>query len=208
MVDGISLSPFTGKEDEKLMRSYEILDDDGIRSTATEEELYTAFSKIVWSLLKGYNDSTISSYREDLASVAIYECLKAMLRYKPTGSVYAYAKTVARHKLSKEAERIRKYNSMVQPLSTEEVDSLLLEDCEPPDDELIAWIEKLKKLLDQEELAVVNLTLQGLNNSDICEVLQGKRKQGTYVTTIWKRIRAKALTLGHPLDPRKEDDKP
>ena len=187
------------------MHTYLIRDDDGVQSTVSEAELYTAFSKIVTNLLKDYNDAELRPHREDLASVAVYECLKAMRSYKPTGSVYAYARTVAQHKLNKEVKRIRKYNSMVAPLTDTEADTLAAEDYEPPDDELAAWIERLKELLDEEELAVVNLTLDGYNNSDICLALKGERKQGSYVSSIWKRIRAKAQELGPP---RTEENKP
>lgn len=187
------------------MQTYIIQDNDGVRSTATEEELYTAFSKIVTNLLKDYVNSDLQGYREDLFSIAVYECLKSMRSYKPTGSVYAYAKTVAQHRLNKEVKRIRKYNSYVTPLTKEEADGLLVEEYEPPDEGLIAWIEALKALLDREELSVVNLSLQGLNNSEICEELKGKRKQGSYVSSVWKRIRAKAMVLGYPPTIRKED---
>ncbi len=189
------------------MRTYLIRDDDGVQSIATEDELYTAFCKIITNLLKNYSDAELRAYREDLASIAVYECLKAMRSYKPIGSVYAYARTVAQHKLNKEVKNIRKYNGMVTPLTAEHADSLVTEDCEPPNEELLAWIDKLKRLLDPEELEVVNLALQGYNNSDICLALKGERKQGSYVSSIWKRIRAKAITIGNPLRPIEEDDK-
>ena len=189
------------------MQKYIIRDNDGVQSVATEDELYTAFSKIISNLLKNYDGAELRAYREDLASIAVYECLKAMRSYKPIGSVYAYARTVAQHKLNKEVKSIRKYNSMVTPLTAEEADSLAIEDCEPPNEELLAWIDKLKRLLDPEELAVVNLALQGCNNSDICLALKGERKQGSYVSSIWKRIRAKAITIGRPLQPIEEDNK-
>lgn len=189
------------------MQKYIIQDDNGVQSIATEDELYTAFSKIITNLLKNYNDVELRAHREDLASIAVYECLKAMRSYKPIGSVYAYARTVAQHKINKEVKGIRKYNGMVTPLTAEHADNLVTEDCEPPNEELLAWIDKLKRLLDPEELAVVNLALQGCNNSDICLALKGERKQGSYVSSIWKRIRAKAITIGRPLQPIEEDNK-
>ena len=123
-----------------------------------------------------------------------------MRSYKPTGSVYAYAKTVARHKLGKEAERIRKYNEKVEPL-TPEMEEKLSQTTYLPEEvpgELERWINALRGLLDTDELQVVELTLEGLTDREICITLYGRSKQGITVAPIWRRIRAKAETLGEP----------
>lgn len=182
------------------MREYTIRADDGSTTTATEEQLYKAFNKITWSLLlKDYTDAELRPYHEDMAIIATSECLKAMRSYKPTGSVYAYAKTTARHKLGKEAERIRKYNNKIEPLTTE-MEERLSQTIYLPEvpSELEHWIARLRELLEPDELQIVRLTLDGLSDKEIRIALYGKSKQGITLAPIWRRIRAKAEAMGGP----------
>lgn len=169
----------------------------------TDDELIAEAEKIVWDVLH-HKYTGYKQYHEDMAQDLLLAITKAMDRYDPAkGMVFAYIKTIVMRRAYSCALMIRRRSSHEARL-TDEMEQVLTHRPRLENYELTDWVDRLKERLTDEELIVVQLTMEGADNAEIYAALHpGSPPQprvGQALAKLWRSIREKAKDLGKPED--------
>lgn len=156
----------------------------------TEEQIYREVQKVASQILRkhywGYRD-----YHEDLIQDAAMELFNALHRYNPDrGEINGFIFGVASRVISTQIKRIIRIQSKTVSM-TDEMQAVL----SAPDntEEDTDYIAEFEKRLTARERRVLEMKLDGMNNTEIYNALHRTKKKriGKAMLQIWKSIESK-----------------